>query len=411
MKKKVVSMLIAILILSNHCSIVLAQNIETNETIENEVVQNEETNNVINTISMQELNQQREELVEKIQESTIELEVVQEELTDTLNEIANLQQSIESYEIESQAYKEQLSTLQTTINAAEAELAEAEEKCENQENLLKERLVTMYEAGETGYLEFLLTSKTLVEFISNYYLILQMAEWDNKLLEDLEAQKNIVQEKKNALDKNKTDLKALKVKADQNETLVKNLQVMQKLKKEELSEEERVIQEQIDQYRQDQYLIEEQIKLAIENMQVDLQFLNGEMIWPVAKSNTYITSYYGAREHPILGIVRKHAGIDIGNAGFGAPVVAVADGVVSFAGTMGGYGNCVMVNHGNNVTTLYAHGQAILTELGAEVKQGDVIMQVGSTGLSTGPHLHFEVRVSGKTVNPLTYLQAGINAE
>ena len=128
------------------------------------------------------------------------------------------------------------------------------------------------------------------------------------------------------------------------------------------------------------------------------------MIWPIAKSGTVITSNYGMREHPIQGVVKIHTGLDIG-AGFGSPVVAAADGVVSYAGWLGGYGNCVMINHGNGLTTLYGHGQKILTELNKEVKQGDLIMEVGSTGNSTGPHLHFEVRLNGNHTNPLNYVK------
>ena len=106
-------------------------------------------------------------------------------------------------------------------------------------------------------------------------------------------------------------------------------------------------------------------------------------MWPVAKSGTYITSPFGMREHPIQGVVKGHTGIDIGNAGFGAKVIAASDGVVSFAGVLGGYGNCVIINHGGGISTLYGHGQAILTTVGTNVKQGDVIMEVGSTGNST----------------------------
>ena len=108
------------------------------------------------------------------------------------------------------------------------------------------------------------------------------------------------------------------------------------------------------------------------------------MLWPIAVDGTYITSQYGNRLHPIKGVYRYHDGIDIGNAGYGAPVIAAADGIVTYAG---------------------GHGQEIYTELGATVKQGDVIMAVGSTGNSTGPHLHFEVRKFGVAVDPIPYLQ------
>ena len=135
------------------------------------------------------------------------------------------------------------------------------------------------------------------------------------------------------------------------------------------------------------------------------------MIWPVGVEGTRITSNYGTRLHPIQGVYKFHSGLDIGNAGYGAPALAAEDGVVTYAGWMGGYGNCVMISHGNGISTLYGHGQTIITEVGAEVKQGDVIMLVGSTGNSTGPHLHFEVRLNGTAVNPLPYLNGEMNRD
>lgn len=138
---------------------------------------------------------------------------------------------------------------------------------------------------------------------------------------------------------------------------------------------------------------------------LDIQYTGGEMLWPVAISGTVITSTYGVREHPIQGVIKEHSGLDIGNATYGSPVVAAADGVVTYAGWLGGYGNCVMLNHGNGLVTLYGHGQKIITELHKKVKKGDLIMEVGSTGNSTGPHLHFEVRVNGSCVNPLNYVK------
>ena len=104
-------------------------------------------------------------------------------------------------------------------------------------------------------------------------------------------------------------------------------------------------------------------------------------------------------------MVKQHTGLDIGGAPTGTPVVAAADGVVSYAGWLGGYGNCVMVNHGNGIVTLYGHGSKVVASLNQEVKKGDTILEIGSTGNSTGPHLHFEVRINGQYVNPLNYVK------
>lgn len=124
-------------------------------------------------------------------------------------------------------------------------------------------------------------------------------------------------------------------------------------------------------------------------------------IWP---TDGYLTSTFGRRASPFgTGTTDFHKGLDIANRP-GTPVRAPAKGVVTFTGWDGGYGNCVVVNHGNNISTRYAHLQQIFTKVGQAVNRGDVIASVGSTGRSTGPHLHYEVRVGGVCVNPLRYI-------
>jgi murein DD-endopeptidase MepM/ murein hydrolase activator NlpD len=115
-----------------------------------------------------------------------------------------------------------------------------------------------------------------------------------------------------------------------------------------------------------------------------------------------ITSSFGSRLHPILGIWRMHAGIDMGSA-WGDPVMAVADGVVVTAGTVAGYGQCVIIDHGNQYATLYAHGSAVYASAGERVEAGDTVMASGSSGLSTGPHLHYEVRLLGTPIDPVQF--------
>ena len=122
--------------------------------------------------------------------------------------------------------------------------------------------------------------------------------------------------------------------------------------------------------------------------------------WPV---NGAITSGYGYRTHPVLGYRRLHSGTDFGAAS-GTPIVAASDGVVVTAGWLGGYGNAVVISHGGGVATLYGHQSRLAVGSGARVRRGQVIGYVGSTGMSTGPHLHFEVRVNGVTTDPARYL-------
>lgn len=129
----------------------------------------------------------------------------------------------------------------------------------------------------------------------------------------------------------------------------------------------------------------------------------GSMDWPVPGLYN-LSSPWGLRTHPITGVKTHHAGIDIPGAE-GTPIFAAMDGVVMHAGSMGGYGNAVMIAHGGGIETLYGHMSKINVRLGAKIKKGEKIGLMGSTGQSTGPHLHFEVRVNGQDVDPLQYFK------
>ena len=134
----------------------------------------------------------------------------------------------------------------------------------------------------------------------------------------------------------------------------------------------------------------------------DSIYVGGIFLWPTPGYYT-ITSPFGMRLHPILKTYRVHTGMDIG-APMGTYILAANSGVVSKATYSVSYGNLVMINHGNGISTAYAHGSEILVEEGQEVKRGDIIMKVGSTGWSTGPHLHFEIIVNGTKIDPYPYV-------
>ena len=142
--------------------------------------------------------------------------------------------------------------------------------------------------------------------------------------------------------------------------------------------------------------------LALAMDGIDTQYIGGELAWPVP-GYTRITSKYSMRVHPITGQYKLHTGVDIG-APEGANFVAANDGIVTKAEYNAAYGNMVIIDHGGGVQTLYAHGSEIVAQIGQTVTAGDEILKVGSTGYSTGPHAHFEIRVNGQTIDPLKFL-------
>ena len=350
------------------------------------------------------LDKQKKEVSEELNKKNKQLEYVNEELTTALLEIQKLDDEILQYETDLNKYETQLSKLQTSIDEAIEKIDLVQEDYQTREEILRERLVEMYKAGDVTYLEVLLSSKSLTEFISSYFLMRQLVEYDNKLIEQVEREKNDLEYTKAKLEKEQKEVKTIKAKKEQTTIILNNKKTLQKAHVNKLSEEEKKLQKEIIEYKKEVYRIQSLISQVSGEPNLQIQYTGGDMIWPVAKEGTAITSYYEQREHPITGIIHYHSGIDIGNAYFGTPVVAALDGYVSYAGWLGGYGNCVIINHGNGVSTLYGHGQAILTTLHKQVKQGDLIMEVGSTGNSTGPHLHFEIRINGYTVNPLLYV-------
>ena len=389
MKRKLISILLVIVLLEYFCSFVFAENI-TNEEQRNE----------------QSLTEQKEEVTEQINQINTKLEYVQGELSDTMIKVQELEDKVLSYQNEMSDLSEQLTSLQASIDETKQQLVTIEQEYNEKEELLRERLVTMYEAGETTYLDILLSSRNIIEFISGYYLITEMVNYDNELLKEVETKRNDIELTKARLEKEENQIKLIKAKKEQTTIVLQNTITLQENYVTKLNKQEQALQKKLTEYKVEQAKIEALIRKAMNStMDIDIQYTGGEMLWPVAVAGTYITSGYGVREHPIQGVIKEHTGIDIGNATYGSPVVAAADGVVSYAGWLGGYGNCVMINHGNGVTTLYGHGQKIITELYKEVKQGDLIMEVGSTGNSTGPHLHFEVRINGEYVNPLNYVK------
>lgn len=351
------------------------------------------------------LEEQKQENQGKREQAEKDLEYVQEELSEAVVKIQELDDKIRTAENEIAGMDEKLIDLQTKVEETTQNLQIVQKNYDENKKIMENRLVVMYECGDVTYLDLLLRSSNLVEFLSNYYIIEEIVRSDNELLASIEKEKDEIETTKKQLEQQKAELKLLKVKQEQTRIIMQNNKTIQQNEIDKLSDNEKELQQKIQEYKDEEARIENLIKLASGQYTYNGEYSGGVMAWPIAKEGTYITSNYGTREHPIQGIIKTHTGIDIGNAGFGAPVIAAADGIVSMASYYGGYGNCVMINHGNGISTLYGHGQKILTTVGAEVKKGDLIMEVGSTGLSTGPHLHFEVRINGVHTNPLQYLQ------
>lgn len=351
--------------------------------------------------NLDDLQIEKSNLESDIEASNSEIQFIESELTATVAEIAEINQQIIDKEMEIETLTAQEDDLLRYIAKAEYELEESNKRYEKQKQLLETRLVAMYETGDMSYLDLLFNSKSISEFLSNYFLIEEIAKADTELLETVEAERVYNKKLKETLDTKKLVLIASRETREKNAIALENMGVIKNSRLKKLTEEEIELHQKIEEYQNQIAEIETEIRLlALAN--VGEQYVGGTMAWPVP-GYTRITSRFGMRDHPITGVYKLHTGVDIG-APRGAHFIAANDGIVTYAGWNTAYGNMVIVDHGGGITTLYAHGDEILVNVGDTIYQGHPVLKVGSTGYSTGPHAHFEVRINGEYVEPLDYI-------
>lgn len=351
------------------------------------------------------LQTQQQELQGQIQNANDELEDVQIDLSENLQQVQKLDEKITNSQSELEKLNKKIEELTVSINNIEIELKVVEEKYQKQKKIFENRLITMYEAGDTEYLDVILSSKNISDFLSNYFLITEIATYDAELLDDMKQKKDDIDLKKEKLEKSRKELSTIKQTQTKTSIILQNTKTLRENYISKLSDQEKELQEQIEEYTARYAEINAQIlQLAMQG--IDTQYIGGELAWPVP-GYTKITSKYGMRYHPILHINKLHTGVDI-SAPMGANFISANDGIVTKAGLNTAYGNMVIIDHGGGISTLYAHGSEILVQVGQTVKRGDPVLKVGSTGYSTGAHAHFEVRINGVVTDPMPYITNGI---
>lgn len=351
------------------------------------------------------LQTEREKLQSQINEANGQLENVQSELSENLQQVQKLDEKISTSEQELSEINTKIEKLQTSMDEIEAKLEIMEKNYNKQKELLDNRLIAVYESSDTEYLDVILTSRSISEFLSNYFLITELATKDTELLEEMQQKKEKIENSKKKIENSKEQLATMKTNQTKTAKILENTKTVRESFISKLSDQEKSIQDQIDEYNTRFAEINNEIlKSAMEG--IDTQYIGGELAWPVP-GYTRISSEYGMRTHPITGVYKLHTGVDI-SAPLGANFIAANDGIVTKAEYNSAYGNMVIIDHGGGVSTLYAHGSEILVLVGQVVKRGEAVLKVGSTGYSTGPHAHFEVRLNGIVTNPMPYITNGL---
>jgi len=321
---------------------------------------------------------------------------VQGDLNEVKQEQEDVKQDLKQVASDIKSMQATVNTLAASISATEKDIKETEQsikdkqlEMQQREEGLNERLRVMYKNGSVGFVDVLLGSNSISEFVSNMEMIQRIYENDVEIMEVLQEEHEELEEIRKDLKEKKVRLAAQKEEAAQKEVALNEKKKTLEDKEDELLEQAKALE-----------------KTLLSMIDVNSEYVGGVFIWPCPSSH-YITSYAGYRIHPVYKVWKYHSGMDIAASG-GADILAMGSGKVILAQSepwYGGYGQCVMIDHGGGIVSLYAHCSKILVSKGQTVVQGQVIAKVGTTGTSTGNHLHVEVRENGEIKDPLDYIK------
>jgi murein DD-endopeptidase MepM/ murein hydrolase activator NlpD len=244
----------------------------------------------------------------------------------------------------------------------------------------------------------ILNSTSFSDFISRLDFLKKIINFDMNLLGKMKSHRDSVADKRSQLESEQQEKESLKEKIGEKKEQVATAKQDREKTLKDLTKDLKELE------RQEDNLLAQSSEIGrkIVSLQSSNKYIGGKIGWP-APGYYKVTSPYGYRTHPILKKKKLHTGIDIAVPS-GTGIIAANAGKVIYAGYFGGYGNTIIIDHGGKISTLYAHNSKLLVKVGDEVEKGKVITKAGSTGLSTGPHLHFEVRENGQHVDPMKYL-------
>lgn len=349
-----------------------------------------------------------DELEDRLDSVRSQMESEQANIDWAKAQIENITEYLSQLQQEAETVQAELTKIQTELTETEKHIAEnqviladAEKRLDANTKVLHKRLRDIYINGKINYLDVLFGARDFNDLVTRMDLLKRIASQDAALVSQVRSERALIVEKRQQLEADKARLVVLKQDAETNQKRIEanraEQQRMLAQAQEDQAAAERTYQELLAKSNEIEEMLRNRPSPSIPSYVQG----SGDLIWPL--SSMTITSEYGWRIHPIFGTSRYHSGIDIG-ADYGDPIWAAAGGTVIHSGWLGGYGKTVIIDHGGGLTTLYAHNSELTVSEGESVYQGQIIAYAGSTGYSTGPHLHFEVREYGEPVNPYNYL-------
>lgn len=357
--------------------------------------------------SVSSMQKELNDIAKKKEELENELNIISEKKEEELQKKSLIDEQINATRSEIGLLDEMISTLEGQLEEAESELEKAEAQMEENLELSKNRIRSAYEQGDASMLEILAQSKSLYDLITKVEIVSEITKKDNEVIDSIRKNKEIIEQKREEIKDNKAA----------NEQAASQLSS----KKKQLEKKQEASEELIDEMNGSEAATRRAVlaaEAAEEQLQSEIRAAlaaassgsssgvvdSGDFMWPLDSKYRNITSQFGYRTHPITHVYKLHTGVDISSSGIrGASIYAAKGGTVMKAGYNTGYGNYVLINHGDGYATLYGHADTLLVSAGQVVNKGDVLGYVGSSGYSTGPHLHFEIMKNGEYTNPLGY--------
>ncbi len=320
----------------------------------------------------------------------------------TLAEKEQLEREAGELQTKIEALDKKIADTKADLAVEEEKLAAATEKATAKYDIFKERFRVMCEQGDVSYLEMLLSAESFSDFIDKAEIMKEITRYDKAVFDEMDAARQQIEKSRDEIVKLKeTQESSAKDLSSQKAALVQKQQQQAAYIK-ELESDTAAYQKIIDQADAAMASLRASVSGSLSSSSSGKKYVGGEFTWPTPSCH-YITSQFSPRrKNPVSGIWKRHTGTDIG-ASYGAAIVAANAGTVTLAGWNSGYGNCVIIDHGGGKATLYGHMSSYSVSKGQTVSKGQRIGSVGSTGNSTGPHLHFEILINGNAVDPMQY--------
>lgn len=352
---------------------------------------------------LDDLEAEQNEVKEDIQDTQTQIDDVKNQQTATMAELENLEaqvvaitQEIAQLEVELAQAETDLENQQIEYDKIQAELVKSQES-------MQTRVYSIYTNGDISYLDIIFNSESVSDFLSNFIFFEKIVEQDKTIIGSIQENKRLAKEKLDQLQQTKDKIATITANKKDQESALTQQQAAKQGVMAQLESQEDTLMEVLDAFEKKSAELATEIQKLTATSTVSYNG-NGQFGWPLPgySVGSGQGSKFGMRVHPVTGVYKLHTGVDI-PAPSGTPILAAEAGVVITASYQGAYGNCVIIDHGGSYSTLYGHMSRLGCSVGQSVARGETIGYVGTTGYSTGNHLHFEVRVNGSPQNPLSY--------